>query len=243
MKVPLSVFPVHLQLRAREIILFVSVGLLNTAIDFTILNLLIILTRHTRGLWLIGFTCCGFLAAVINSYILNGSLTFRDQATRSSQHFLRFIAVNVVGLVINSSIVGSLAQISGNRFPLLATINVSKILAVVGSLTWNYIATKRWVFNEAPASANAPADLSSSANTQVRAPYGMRLLPDELNLLVASAHTVTPLPMRPAFPPKRWKGSLPSPVYLPARQQKRRSALRRVILLPINSDTEIEKQL
>jgi len=132
--------------------LFAIVGLVNTALDFATLNLLILLTHHDSGLWLIGFTCCGFLAAVINSYILNGCLTFRGQTSRAPHRFVRFVAVNAVGLVINSSIVWSLVQIAGDHFSPLVTINASKVLAVVCSLTWNYIATKRWVFNEAATS-------------------------------------------------------------------------------------------
>ncbi len=205
MKILLSVLPVWLQARVREIVLFVLVGLLNTAIDFAILNLLILLTHHNSGMWLIGFTCAGFLAAVINSYVLNGRLTFRGQTSDSSHHFLRFVAVNAGGLVINSTIVWSLVQISGHRFPVVVIINVGKALAVFCSLTWNYIATKRWVFN------------ASS---------------------VHPAFTASPAPTVLVFPLKKEKSRKNQ-----LHHHNRKSVLKRVILLPIQSDSEIEKQL
>ena len=171
MKLLLSVLPVRLQVRAREIVLFVIVGLLNTAIDFMVLNLLILLLHHDSGIWLIGFSCISFLAAVVNSYVLNGRLTFRGQTSRTSSHFIRFVAVNAVGLVINSTIVWSLVEISGHRFPVMVIINVGKAMAVFGSLTWNYVATKRWVFNASSAhpaynAASFPTALVSALKTE-----------------------------------------------------------------------------
>jgi putative flippase GtrA len=147
MRILFSILPYRLQARAYEVVLFVIVGLLNTAVDFVVLNLLILLTHHDSGLWLIIFTCLGFLAAVLNSYMLNGRLTFRGQTSRTSHRFIRFIAVNAVGMIINSSIVWLMVQIIGDRLSTIAAINVSKVLAVMCSLCWNYFAIKRWVFN------------------------------------------------------------------------------------------------
>lgn len=150
MKTLRSAVPEQLRGRVYEIVLFVLVGFLNTVVDFVVLNLLVIMTHHDDGLWLIAFTCLGFLAAVLNSYILNRNLTFRGQGDRSSSHFIRFIAVNAVGMVINSSIVWFLVLVIGDRLSALVAINASKLLAVTCSLTWNYFAIKRWVFNGQP---------------------------------------------------------------------------------------------
>jgi putative flippase GtrA len=145
MKIVSSVLPERSRARIYEIVLFVIVGFLNTAVDFTVLNLLIFLTHRDSGLWLIAFTCLGFLAAVINSYVLNGRLTFRGQMSSSSHNFLRFIAVNAVGMVINSVIVWFVVLLIGSRLPVLVAINVSKVLAISCSLSWNYFAIRRWV--------------------------------------------------------------------------------------------------
>ncbi len=147
MRILFSVLPYRLQSRVYEVVLFVIVGFLNTAVDFAVLNLLILLTHHDSGLWLIVFTCLGFLAAVLNSYVLNGRLTFRGQTSHTSYRFVRFIAVNAVGMIINSSIVWLMVQIIGDRLSPIVAINVSKALAVMCSLCWNYFAIKRWVFS------------------------------------------------------------------------------------------------
>lgn len=148
-----SVLPVQWKTQVREIVLFVTIGLLNTAIDFSVLNLLIVLTHHDSGIWLIIFTCLGFLIAVINSYVLHACLTFQRQAVRSSHHFVCFVIINAVGMIINSSIVWLLVQIlSRGKFPVMVEINVSKVPATLCSLTWNYLATKRWVFKRSSTS-------------------------------------------------------------------------------------------
>jgi putative flippase GtrA len=147
MKLLSSALPVRWQAQTREIVLFIIIGFLNTAIDFVVLNLLIVLTHRDSGIWLITYTCLGFLIAVINSYVLHTCLTFQGQASRPSHYFIRFAMINAVGMIINSSIVWLLVLIlSAGKFPMMVAINVSKVPATLCSFMWNYLATKRWVF-------------------------------------------------------------------------------------------------
>ena len=139
-------FPMHHRVRLREVVLFVSVGVLNTAVDFAVLNFLIILTHRDQGGWLLVFNGLSFLAAVLNSYALNGRFTFRSSGPADSWRFLRFVLVNAVGLIINSVTVLALSPLLGGLVSTLAAINVSKALATVFSLCWNYFAIKRWIF-------------------------------------------------------------------------------------------------
>ena len=133
----------------REVIFFAAIGVMNTAIDFLVLNLLILLTHHDRGLWLLPLDGLAFLAGLINSYVLNGRFTFRNSGSGGSWRFVRFVAVNVVGLVINSLVVWALSPLlSGIVSQLLAT-NMSKVLATGFSLCWNYFAMKYWIFRRA----------------------------------------------------------------------------------------------
>lgn len=157
--------------RLREIVLFVIVGLLNTAIDFAVLNLLIALTNHHSGWWLIIFNCLSFLTAVINSYILNGRVTFRHNGLGNPWMFTRFVAVNAVGLVINSGIVWLMTALLDGRLSPIVAVNVSKALAVLVSLCWNYVAIRRWIFG----ARTATVDLSSrddQRRAQVRLVHG-----------------------------------------------------------------------
>ena len=132
--------------RLREVILFAVIGVMNTAVDFLVLNLLILLTHHDQGLWLLPLDAIAFLAGLINSYVLNGRFTFRNSGSGDYWRFVRFIAVNGVGLVINSLIVWSLSPLLGAILPSLVAMNASKVLATGFSLCWNYFAMKYWIF-------------------------------------------------------------------------------------------------
>ncbi len=169
MNIPRSSLSIYRQTRFREIILFVSVGILNTVVDFIVLNLLIMLTHHDNGWWLLIFNGFSFLAAVVNSYILNGRLTFRNSGPSDSWRFVRFVAVNAVGLVINSVMVWSMSPLVGRILPILVAINVSKGLATLLSLCWNYFAIKRWIFPvETPNVRNVSERLVEAVSTTIR---------------------------------------------------------------------------
>jgi putative flippase GtrA len=138
----------------REVVLFITVGISNTAVDFAVLNLLIALTHYRNGPWLLAFNSLSFLAATTNSYIWNGRVTFRMQAQGGSWRFIRFVALNAVGLSINSVTVGLITPVMASHFPLFVAVNVSKALATVLSLSWNYFAFKRWIYRRGPAVAS-----------------------------------------------------------------------------------------
>ena len=168
MNIPRSSLFIYRQPRLREVILFVGVGVLNTVVDFIVLNLLIALTRHDSGWWLLIFNGCSFLAAVINSYVLNGRFTFRNSGPSDSWRFIRFVAVNAVGLIINSVIVWSMSPLVGRLLPILVAINVSKGLATLLSLCWNYFAIKRWIFlTETPNLKDASERLVEAVSTTI----------------------------------------------------------------------------
>lgn len=143
-------------LRMREIVLFLAVGILNTAVDFAVLNLLIALTHYHGGPWLLVFNSISFLAAVINSYIWNGRITFRHHERGDAWRFLRFVALNAVGLGINSLTVWFMTPLMDTLFSIVVAVNVSKVLATVFSLIWNYISIKRWIFRAPPVKTHQP---------------------------------------------------------------------------------------
>jgi len=146
MKILLSSRLRRKQARLHEMVLFVGVGVLNTAVDFAILNLLIISTHREQGGWLLAFNGLSFLAAAINSYILNGRFTFRNSKPGDRWRFIRFIAVNAGGLIINSVTVWAMAPLASQAPTPIIAINGCKALATALSLCWNYFAIKRWIF-------------------------------------------------------------------------------------------------
>jgi putative flippase GtrA len=156
--------------RLHEIALFIGVGLLNTAIDFTVLNLLMLSTHHEQGWWLLAFNGLSFLAAATNSYLLNGRFTFRHSSSTPGDRwrFIRFIAVNAGGLLINSVTVWTMAPLASHTPNPLIALNGCKALATILSLCWNYFAIKRWIFRTAiPEITHADAEVIDTVNVTV----------------------------------------------------------------------------
>ena len=141
-----SPMPLPIRTRWREVGSFVLVGVLNTALDFAVLNILIAVTHHTSGGWLFGFDLCAFSIGVISSYVLNARITFRQQGLGNGRTIALFVSVSLVGLLINASLVLMLSMVLGHAVSPTLAINGGKLVATGASLCWNYLAMRRWVF-------------------------------------------------------------------------------------------------
>jgi len=132
-----------------QFIKFIEVGILSTAIDFGILNLLIWITGITGGLIIAPLNATPFLVSSTNSYFLNKSWTFQSKESAWGKKFPKFLIISGIGLGINTGIV-----VLGTSLisPLLglssgAWVNLMKVLATSVSMTWNFLGYKFWVFN------------------------------------------------------------------------------------------------
>lgn len=138
----------------RQFSKFVVVGLLNTGIDFAILNALTILTGITQGASMILLNTISFTAATTNSYFLNKHWTFRDKEKNSEEKkFFQFIAVSLIGAVINGGIVFAVTTYAKPAFGSLGLgdqlwVNIAKVLATGISLVWNFLGYKFVVFKK-----------------------------------------------------------------------------------------------
>src|SRR3990167_7647512 len=77
---------------------FALVGVLNTAIDFGILNFLIAITQVTSGVGIVLINATSFSTALVNSFFWNRDWVF-GQTKRSN--FVTFAVVTLIGLSIN----------------------------------------------------------------------------------------------------------------------------------------------
>jgi putative flippase GtrA len=132
---------------------FFIVGIVNTGIDFAILNIEIFLTGITSGSTLVLFNIVSFSIAVINSYYLNKFWTFEDKrpdGDKAPIKFSQFIGVSLVGLSINSLVIFGFTSLVPVMFGLSPQlwVNVAKIFATGASLIWNFIGYKLWVFKK-----------------------------------------------------------------------------------------------
>lgn len=132
--------PVFLQLAK-----FGLVGVLNTAIDFGILNYLSTYTGVTSGLQVIPIKATSFSVALINSYFWNKGWVFEGKKKASP---VTFAIVSVIGVSTNvgvfytlTTIIGAPANISSGLW-----LNLSNVAATGVSLVWNYLGYRLIVF-------------------------------------------------------------------------------------------------
>lgn len=124
---------------------FALVGVLNTAIDFGILNFLIFLTDYTKGTGIGLINIPSFSLAILNSYFWNRKWVFEKS---SEGNFFVFVAITVIGLLINTSVVVAITTFIPPVFDMSPTIwaNVAKALATGFSMVWNFTGYKLIVF-------------------------------------------------------------------------------------------------
>lgn len=135
----------------QQLIRFVVVGVINTGIDFLILNIAMFLTKITSGPGMIVQNGISFGLATINSYYLNKSWTFGDKDKKKEGiKFAQFLTVSIIGIVINTAIVYLFTTSIQPMFGLSPQLwaNVGKILATGVSLFWNFLGYKFIVFKK-----------------------------------------------------------------------------------------------
>jgi putative flippase GtrA len=133
---------------------FVLVGGLNTLIDLGVLNLLMFATKIASGPWYSGFKGISFIAAVINSYLLNKFWTFKSKdSTNTGKEFIQFLVVSVLGFAINVGVATFVVNVIS---PKLAYSGVSEVIwanigavaATFCAMIWNFIGYKFIVFKK-----------------------------------------------------------------------------------------------
>lgn len=135
----------------RSFIKFLVIGAMNTAIDWGILNLLLILfgIRTTHGF--VVAKVIGFTAAMINSFIWNRQWVFRDAGKPSLRQVGLFILVNLIGLAINTGIATVVLGVCNTRLAIgewqfLICSNIGAAVATGASLLWNFTGYRLFVF-------------------------------------------------------------------------------------------------
>lgn len=133
---------------------FAVVGLLNTAIDFAVLNILTLITGIVQGPWVILLNTISFTAATTNSYFFNKHWTFRDtKKEQEEKKFIQFLAISIVGAIINGGVVYGITTFVK---PVLGSfgiadqlwVNIAKVFATGISLIWNFLGYKFFVFKK-----------------------------------------------------------------------------------------------
>lgn len=142
--------------RWAEYARFGATGILNTAVDFLVLNLLILASGpNLSSKALATYKAAAFLAAATNSYLLNKHWVFsratarKEAAASVFSEGGRFLAVSIAGFFINVAISTAVFHALSLQDPLSEHVSAN-IGAGVGSLVtllWNYAGYKAFVFN------------------------------------------------------------------------------------------------
>lgn len=128
---------------------FGIVGLMNFSVDTGILTALSVWTGIFAGVRLAPLNVVSATIAIVNSYFWQRTWTFAEKAPPSRKEFLAFLAITVMGIVINSALVSLLTSVvspfDGLSTP--ARIEVAaKIGATLVTLFWNFLGYKFFVF-------------------------------------------------------------------------------------------------
>lgn len=119
----------------RQFVKFSIVGFANFVLDaaaFTLLRRLAVFPELAKAL--------SFTLSATSSYYLNRRWTFRSQEKEVVRQYLKFIAVALVGLTINTGAFALSFRIGKLSEP------VSFVLATGAAVLWNFFANKFWTF-------------------------------------------------------------------------------------------------
>jgi putative flippase GtrA len=132
---------------------FLAVGTLNTGIDFGTLNLLSWLTGIYGGVRLAPINVPGVLLALTNSYLLNKHWTFKTPVS-PGRGLGRFVLVSLIGVGLNTALVVAFTHFVTRPTGLTPQLweNLAKVLAIGGTLVWDFFGYKFLVFRPPHAS-------------------------------------------------------------------------------------------
>lgn len=145
-----------------ESIRFASIGVVNTFIDFMILNILV----SGSGLPLIEANIISASVAMAFSYFANRTFVFRSRSPKYHQQMVKFVAGTLFGLYVLQSLImyvfteawlwpGSSAVkvthgigLGDDLSDQFIITNAAKLVATAVTLVWNYVYYKKVVFKE-----------------------------------------------------------------------------------------------
>lgn len=124
---------------------FGFVGIINTAIDFGVLFLLVSL-----GIPSLAGNYISTTTALIFSFFANKKFTFRDNSRNKTSQIVRFLVVTLFGLWIIQPVIIEGVKLIASPLNINSglILLIGKILATCATLVWNYVLYSRIVFTK-----------------------------------------------------------------------------------------------
>lgn len=128
---------------------FFCVGILNTTLDFAVLNFLILIfSAGLNGGLFVFFKSISFFVAVINSYFLNKWWVFQHYGNTGVREPILFLTVSTTGFLINVSISFMVFSSSANQISNHLAANVGALAGTCAVLAWNFFGYRSIVFKK-----------------------------------------------------------------------------------------------
>ena len=133
-----------------QFIKFILVGVLNTGIDFGVLNLLMFSTGITSGFYYPIFKAISFTCGVTNSYIWNKRWTFKKGKDLEKKEFSKFFTVSLIAFGVNIGVASILVNIVGpiGGISPYTWANISALAAAGITTLINFFGYKYLVFKD-----------------------------------------------------------------------------------------------
>ena len=134
------------------ILKFGLVGIMNSAIDYGIFQLLVFLFHIHSPFGLILANTASSSLAVINSFFWNKKWTFQDRNDKYMKQFIAFILVNAFSISMSDIVVVFLNHIAPLYIMIgvykIKSIYITKFGAILVTMVCNFIAYRIWVFKD-----------------------------------------------------------------------------------------------
>jgi putative flippase GtrA len=133
---------------------YIMVGIINTSIDFLVLNLLLyifVFSGHFSITAYPFFKAISFSTAAFNSFFMNKYWVFQSWSRPTKEEAFMFFSASVIGLLINTGIATAFLFLLKGAFPDWSPAIHANLAALCGtafSQFWNYFSYKLVVFRK-----------------------------------------------------------------------------------------------
>lgn len=128
----------------------ILVGILNSSIDFAVLNLLMFFFARAEGAPILAFKLLSFTSGAINSYFWNKFWTFGEKSEVRSSQFAKFYSVALGGLLIHTATIFFTVNVVGAQCSIEPAVwaNIGNAAAIFLGFFWDFLGYKFLVFKK-----------------------------------------------------------------------------------------------